>query len=79
MKNNKWIQTYARNKNYLSWDEKEKERINNEEALIELENNKRKIKYSPISSEELNKFSNDIRKKQLQVKNELKQKKKEKK
>ena len=74
LKNNKWIQTYARNKNYLSWDEKEKERINNEEALIELENNKRKIKYSPISSEELNKFSNDIRKKQLQVKNELKQK-----
>ena len=75
LKNNNWIHAYKNNKNYLSWDEKEKERIRKEEALIELENNKRKIKYSPISSEELNKFSNDIRKKQLKVKNELKQKK----
>jgi len=73
--NNNWIETYAKNNNYLSWDEKEKERIREEEKLIILENNKRKIKFSPISSEELNNFSNDIKAKQLKLKNDLKIKK----
>ena len=75
LRNNNWIQVYVKNKNYLSWDEKEKERIRKEESLIELEKNKRKIKYSPISSEEINLFSNDIKNKQLLVKNDLKIKK----
>ena len=73
--NNNWIDAYTNNKNYLSWDEKEKERIRKEESLIILENNKRKIRFSPISSEELNEFSNEIKKKQLQNKNDLKMKK----
>ena len=75
LKTNNWIEGFINNKNYLSWEEKEKERLKKEELLITLENNKRKIKYSPISSEELNQFSNFIKNEQLKVKNELKTKK----
>ena len=73
--NNNWIDAYTNRNNHLSWDAKEKERIRKEESLILLENNKRKIYYSPISSEELNQFSNEVMKKQLENKNELKKRK----
>ena len=75
IKTNNWIESFSNNKNYLSWDEKEKERLKKEELLITLENNRRKIKFSTISSEEINKFSNYIKNNQLKVKNELKNKK----
>ena len=56
IKTNNWIESFVNKKNYLSWDEKEKERIKKEELLITLENNRRKIKFSPISSEKLINF-----------------------
>lgn len=73
--NNNWIKEYTNNKNYFLWEKKEKERRNKEESLIALENRKRKMMFCPISSEELNKFSNEVRNNQLKLKNELKLKK----
>lgn len=46
-----------------------------EESLIALEIKKRKMIYCPISSEELNNFSNEVRNNQLKLKNDLKLKK----
>ena len=72
---NNWIKEYANGKRYFLWEKKEKERRNKEESLIALENKKRKMKFSPISSEELNQFSNEVRNNQLKQKNDLKLKK----
>ena len=45
---------------YMDGEEKEKQRKLEEDFYVSLENEKRKLKYSPISSEELNKFSNEV-------------------
>ena len=73
--NNNWLKEYANSNNYYLWVKKEKERRNKEESLISLENKKRKMMYCPISSEELNNFSNEVRNNQLKLKNDLKLKK----
>ena len=73
--NNNWLKEYANSNNYYLWEKKEKERRNKEESLIALENKKRKMMYCPISSEELNNFSNEVRNNQLKLKNDLKLKK----
>ena len=69
-----WLKEYS-NRNYFLWEKKEKERRDKEESLIALENKKRKMMCCPISSEELNKFSNEVRNNQLKLKNDLKLKK----
>ena len=46
-----------------------------EEYLLSLEKQKRKLKFSPISSEELNKFSDEVKKNEKQLKAELELKK----
>jgi hypothetical protein len=71
-----WINNCANSKNYLSWDAKEKQRIKSEQDLILLSNNKRNILYKPLSSEELNNFSNKVKKEENKIKNNLEIKKK---
>jgi hypothetical protein len=73
--NNDWLKEYANGNNYFLWEKKEKERRNKEESLIALENKKRKMMFCPISSEELNNFSNEVRNNQMKLKNDLKLKK----
>jgi hypothetical protein len=48
-----------------------------QEALYKLEIEKRKLRYKPISSEELNNFSNEVRKNEKILKTELDKKKKQ--
>ena len=57
------------------YTENEEKRIMREEYLLSLEKQKRKLKYSPISSEELNKFSDEVKKNEKQLKAELELKK----
>jgi len=76
MKSRNWINNFANNKNFLSWDSKEKQRIKDEENLIMLSNNERNLKYKPITSEELKNFSNKVKKEEIKIKNNLKIKKK---
>ena len=71
-----WINNLSNKKNYLSWEFKEKERIKQEENLILLSNQKKSLIYQPISSEELNEFSNKVKKEEIKTKNNLKIKKK---
>ena len=71
-----WINNPSLKKNYLSWDIKEKQRIQDEEKLIQLSNQKRSLLYQPLSSEELNFFSSKVRKEKIKTKNNLKIKKK---
>ena len=71
-----WINNFSNNKNYLSWEAKEKERIKSEEDLILSTKNKRNLLYKPLSSEELNNFSNKVKNEENKVKNNLKIKKK---
>ena len=71
-----WINNFSNSKNYLSWDAKEKQRIKSEQDLILLSNNKRNILYKPLSSEELNNFSNKVKKEENKIKNNLEIKKK---
>ena len=73
--NNNWVKEYANGKSYFLWEKKEKERRNKEESLIALEIKKRKMMFTPISSEELNQFSDEVRNNQLKLKNDLKLKK----
>ena len=73
--NNNWLKEYTNGKNYFLWEKKENERKKKEESLIALEIKKRKMIYCPISSEELNNFSNEVRNNQLKLKNDLKLKK----
>ena len=46
-----------------------------EESLLQIEKEKRKMKYLPISSEELNNFSNEVKKNEKILKSELKKRK----
>ena len=71
-----WINNLSNKKNYLSWEFKEKERIKQEENLILLSNQKKSLIYQPISSEELNEFSNKVKKEEIKTKINLKIKKK---
>ena len=48
-----------------------------EESLLKIEKEKRKMKYLPISSEELNNFSNEVKKNEKILQSELKKKKKQ--
>ena len=60
---------------YMSGEEKEKQRQKEEDFLISLENEKRKMKLSPISSDELNKFSQEVLNNQKMLKADLEIKK----
>ena len=71
-----WINNFSNSKNYLSWDAKEKQRIKSEQDLIHLSNNKRNLLYKPLSSEELNNFSNKVKNEENKIKNNLEIKKK---
>ena len=68
---------YSPKKNYVTSEEKEEIRKMKEEALLKIEKEKRKLKYLPISSEELNKFSNEVKKNEKILKLELEKKKKQ--
>ena len=71
--NNKYIPK----KNYITYEEKEEQRKMKQEALYKLEIEKRKLRYKPISSEELINFSNEVRKNEKILKTELDKKKKQ--
>ena len=71
------INKYSPKKNYITSEEKEEMRKQKEESLYHIENQKRKLKYIPISSEELNTFSNEVRKNEKLLKSELAKKKKQ--
>ena len=71
------INKYSPKKNYITSEEKEEMRKQKEESLYHIENQKRKLKYIPISSEELNSFSNEVRKNEQLLKSELAKKKKQ--
>ena len=62
---------------YLSAMEKEELRKEKEEQLLKIEKEKRKQKYLPISSEELNQFSKEVSKNRKILSTELTQKKKQ--
>jgi len=59
---------------YMTAEENEKEKQMEEEFLISLENEKRRMKYSPISSDEINKFSKEVKNNQniLKAESEIK-------
>ena len=77
------IPSNANNKNYtkkyyyLSAIEKEELRKQKEEMLLKMEKEKRKQKYLPISSEELNEFSKEVTKNKKLLETELGLKKKQ--
>jgi len=71
------INKYSPKKNYITSEEKEEIRKQKEESLYHIENQKRKLKYIPISSEELNTFSNEVKKNEKLLKTELAKKKKQ--
>ena len=66
---------YVQKKNYTTAEEKEKIRLMKEEALIQQEKKKRKMRLQPISSEELNKFSREVKRNERIFKEELGMKK----
>jgi hypothetical protein len=68
---------YSPKKNYITSEEKEEIRKMKEESLYRIENEKRKVRYQPISSEELNNFSNEVKKNEKILKIELDKKKKQ--
>ena len=59
---------------YMAAEENEKEKQKEEEFLISLENERRRMKYSPISSDEINKFSQEVKNNQkiLKAESEIK-------
>ncbi len=68
---------YLPKKNYITSEEREQMRKLKEESLLKIEKEKRKFKYLPISSEELNNFSNEVKKNEKILKDELSKKKKQ--
>jgi hypothetical protein len=68
---------YSPKKNYITSEEKEEIRKMKEESLYRIEKEKRKIRFQPISSEELNNFSNEVKKNEKILKIELDKKKKQ--
>ena len=71
------INKYTPKKNYITSEEREEMRKMEEESLLQIEKEKRKMKYLPISSEELNNFSNEVKKNEKILQSELKKKKKQ--
>ena len=65
------INKYTPKKNYITSEEREEMRKMEEESLIKLEIEKRKLKYIPISLEEINKFSKEVQKNEKIFKSEL--------
>ena len=76
IKSRNWINNLSNKKNYFSWDIKEKQRIQDEEKLIQLSNQKRNLLYQPLSSEELTNFSNKVKHEKIKTQINLKIKKK---
>ena len=68
---------YFPKKDYITSEEREQMRKIKEESLIQIEKEKRKFKYLPISSEELNNFSKEVQKNEKILKSELSKKKKQ--
>ena len=68
---------YLPKKDYITSEEREQMRKLKEESLLKIEKEKRKFKYLPISSEELNNFSNEVKKNEKILKSELSKKKKQ--
>ena len=69
--NQKNKNTFQKKYYYLSAIEKEEKRKQNEEFLLKMEKEKRKQKYLPISSEELNNFSREVTKNRKILETEL--------
>ena len=65
------INKYTPKKNYITSEEREEMRKMEEESLFKLEKEKRKLKYLPISLEEINKFSKEVQKNEKIFKSEL--------
>ena len=68
---------YSPKKNYITSEEKEQIRKLKEESYLKIEKEKRKFKYLPISSEELDNFSKEVQKNEKILKSELSKKKKQ--
>ena len=68
---------YFPKKAYITSEEREQMRKMKEESLLQIEKEKRKFKYLPISSEELNNFSKEVQKNEKILKLELSKKKKQ--
>ena len=68
---------YLPKKDYITSEEREQMRKMKEESLFQIEKEKRKFKYLPISSEELNNFSKEVQKNEKILKSELSKKKKQ--
>ena len=68
---------YFPKKDYITSEEREQMRKMKEESLLQIEKEKRKFKYLPISSEELNNFSKEVQKNEKILKLELYKKKKQ--
>ena len=66
---------YKPKKDYITAEENEQKRKREEEALIEREIKKRKMRLQPINSAELNKFSKEVQKNEKMIMKELGQKK----
>ena len=66
---------YIQKKNYTTAEEKEQKRLIEEEALLQKEIKKRKMKLQPISSQELNKFSREVQRNEKLFMEELDEKK----
>ena len=75
--NQKNKNTFQKKYYYLSAIEKEEKRKQNEEFLLKMEKERRKQKYLPISSEELNNFSREVTKNRKILETELDLKKKQ--
>ena len=68
---------YLPKKDYITAEEREEIRKMKEESLFKLEKEKRKMKYLPISSEELDNFSRKVRKNEEILHSELDKKSKQ--
>ena len=66
---------YISKKDYITADEKEQKRLMEEEALLQKEIKKRKMRLQPISSHELDKFSREVQRNEKMFKEELGMKK----
>lgn len=64
-------QKYIIRKDYLSPEEKEQKRLMEEELLVDREKRIRRMKLFPISSEELNRFSRNVRRNEKIIQEEL--------
>ena len=62
---------YVQKKNYITAEEKEQKRLMEEEALLQKEIKKRKMKLQPISSQELEKFSKEVQRNEKIFQEEL--------